>query len=58
MDIKAPKNISTVRIAMKHYVWFSFILGFVYKKWSAFESLVDKKEHASVYKYLKQMVNK
>lgn len=58
MEIEAPKNICIIRLEIKHYAWLSFILGSLYKKWHAFKSLVDKKEHTSVYKYLKQIVNK
>lgn len=53
MEIEAPKNISTIRLEIKHYAWLSFILHFLHKKFSVFESLVDKKEHTNVYKYLR-----
>lgn len=58
MQIEAPSNISTVKLEITYYAWLSFILGSPYKKWSAHESLVDKKEYTNVYKNLKQIADK
>lgn len=43
MQIEAAKNINSVKLEITHYSWLSFILGSLYKKWSAFDSLINEK---------------
>lgn len=49
MQIEAAKNINSVKLEITYYSWLSFILGSLYKKWPAFDLLVNEK-YILIYK--------